>query len=187
MSTKIRYTIHDLARFPDDGSRYEIIDGDLHVSRQPHWRHQFAVDQFGDALRDWNRETRMGVAISAPGVIFAVDEAVAPDLVWISRERFPRVVGDDGKLHQAPDLVVELLSPGTENEARDRELKLEVYSRRGVREYWIVDWQAANVAVYRREQEALRLVATLTGEDRLTSPLLPDFARRVGDLCAAPI
>src|SRR5712692_9079795 len=118
MSTSLRYTIHDIALLPDNGNRYEIIDGDLHVSKQPHWRHQFTCDQFGDSLRSWNNETRLGIAISAPGVIFAVDEAVAPDLVWVSRERFFRVVGDDGTLHLAPDLVVEVLSPGPDNEER---------------------------------------------------------------------
>ncbi len=186
MSTELRFTIHDLELFPQDGRRYEIIDGELYVSSQPHWRHQRTSDQFAFALHAWDSDSSLGVVISAPGVIFASDEAVAPDLVWISREQFDRVVGEDGKFHAAPDLVIEILSPGSENAQRDREIKLKLYSRRGVREYWIVDWPSSTVLVYRREQAALHLIATLIGDDTLTSPLLPGFGHRVSDLCAAP-
>jgi len=73
-------------------------------------------------------------------------------------------------------LVVEVLSPGSVNERRDREVKLKLYSRRGVSEYWIVDWQQRKVEVYQRQQMALHLLATLYATDTLTSPLLPGFA-----------
>ena len=183
----MRFTVADLERMrvqPIDDTRYEIIDGELHVSTQPHWRHQRLADQIRLALHRWDPDERRGVVIWAPGVIFAEDEAVAPDLVWVARERFPQVIDDDGKLHAAPDLVVEVLSPGRENERRDRELKLDVYQRRGVREYWIVDWREPAVLVYRRRGAALELVGTLSADDTLTSPLLPGFAARAGELCA---
>src|SRR6185312_8825155 len=147
MSTGVRFTISDLDLLPADTNRYEIIDGDLHVSTQPHWRHQFTCAQIVGALGEWGRSTGQGVPLWAPGLIFATDQAVAPDVVWISRERFTRVVGEDGKLHAAPDLVVEVLSPGPENAERDRELKLRLYSRQGVREYWIVDWRESIIQV----------------------------------------
>jgi Uma2 family endonuclease len=187
VSTQLRFTIHDLELLPlDDGKRYEIIDGELYVSTAPHWRHQFACDSFIVAIRLWSLQSGLGTPISGPGVVFAEDDAVEPDFVWVSRERFRWVIGGDGKLHAAPDLVVEILSPGPTNEERDLELKLKLYSRRGVQEYWIVDWRDATVRVYRRAQAALQLVATLTAEDALTSPLLPGFSQRVGDLCAEP-
>lgn len=138
------------------------------------------------ALRSWDPQLAHGVPLSAPGVIFASDEAVAPDVVWVRGERFRRVVGADGKLHAAPDLVVEILSPGEVNTQRDRELKLKLYSRDGLREYWIVDWREPTVEVYRREEAALRLVTTLTADDTLTSPLLPGFTNPVAALCALP-
>lgn len=186
MASSIRFTVHDLELTPDDGNRYEIIDGDLHVSKQPHWHHQLVCSRISIALDRWAAADRIGVTIPAPGVIFAEDQAVAPDVVWISRERFGRVVGEDGKLHAAPDLVVEVLSPGRANEERDRELKLRLYSREGVREYWIIDWQALVVQVYRRENAALALAATLHAEDELTSPLLPGFGCGVRTLCETP-
>ena len=115
-------------------------------------------------------------------MIFADDADVAPDVVWISHTRRATALGPDGHLHAAPEVVVEVLSPGSLNERRDREAKLKLYSRRGVLEYWIVDWRMRQIEVYRREQLALHLVATLHPTDTLTSPLLPGFACEVATL-----
>jgi Uma2 family endonuclease len=174
--TALRWTSADLEVLPDDGKRYEIIDGELYMSRQPHWHHQRACGKIFAALEAWSVHTGAGEANLAPGVIFAEDDDVAPDVVWISQARRATALGADGHLHAAPELVVEILSPGTANERRDREAKLKLYSRRGVLEYWIVDWRARQVEMYRREALALRLVATLYSADTLTSPLLPGFA-----------
>ncbi|MBI3977443.1 MAG: Uma2 family endonuclease [Chloroflexi bacterium] len=186
MSISHRFTVTDLDLLPEDGNRYEIIDGDLYVTTQPHWYHQLTSGRIVAALMAWSDQTGAGVVAPAPGVIFAPDQAVAPDLVWTSQERVERILGADGKLHAAPDLIVEVLSPGRPNEDRDRVLKLRLYSRYGVREYWIVDWRDRTIQLYRREQAALQLVGTLTADDTVTSPLLPGFAARVRDLCAAP-
>lgn len=187
MSTSVRFTVADLALFPhDEGNRYEIIDGDLHVSTQSHWRHQVVCNRVALCLGEWDPEGQAGISIPAPGVIFASDQAVAPDLVWISRERFGRVLQPDGKLHAAPDLIVEVLSPGRENEDRDRSLKRKLYSRQGVREYWIVDWREETIQVYRRQQAVLDLVATLISEDALVSPLLPGFTCPVREIFQIP-
>jgi Uma2 family endonuclease len=88
-------------------------------------------------------------------------------------------LGDDGKLHSAPDLVVEVLSPGSTNQRRDREAKLKLYSRRGVLEYWIVDWLGQSIEVYRRQNTDLDLFATLIIGDLIESPLLPGFSKQV--------
>lgn len=95
------------------------------------------------------------------------------------------MLGEDGKLHAPPDLAIEVLLPGTPNQRRDQEVKLCLYSTRGVSEDWIADWQARIVEVYRREDAALRLTATLYAEDELTSPLLPGFRVRVSQLFPA--
>jgi Uma2 family endonuclease len=63
-----------------------------------------------------------------------------------------------------------------EQQRRDREAKLKLYTSRGVQEYWIVDWQLQQVEVYRRQQAVLKLVETRLATDELSSPLLPDFA-----------
>lgn len=185
MTTSLRWTTADLEVLPfDDGKRYEIIDGELHVTTQPSVQHQLTCGRTILALGEWSAESGAGMAIPAPGLVFAPDEAVAPDVVWISKERLATALYPDGKLHVAPELVAEVLSPGAANEQRDREAKLGVYSRRGVHEYWILDWQRRQVDVYRRREAALHLVATLYAEDVLESPLLPGFACPVGQLFA---
>jgi Uma2 family endonuclease len=183
MSTGIRFTTADLEALPDrlDDTRYELIDGELLVARQPHWEHQSVSLVLGSALQVWSRQTRLGQPNIAPGVIFSPEDDVAPDIVWISRQRRAAALRD-GKLYAAPELIVEILSPGPTNERRDRELKLKLYAREGVDEYWLIDWRAHTVAVYRRAGQALALVATLTDADTLTSPLLPGFACPVAGL-----
>lgn len=185
MATNVRrFTSADLALMPDDGKRYEIIDGELYVSRQPSTEHQLVCGTAGWALEAWSRETGLGRSIGAPGLIFADDDDVAPDLIWISHERLALARGMDGHLHSAPELVVEVLSPGAANARRDREIKLTLYSRRGVQEYWIIDWSSRRAEVYRRENLSLGLTATLDGGDALTSPLLPGFSLALGVLFA---
>src|SRR5436853_1537629 len=182
MRTAPRWTSADLEVLPDDGKRYEIIDGELYMSRQPHWHHQRACGKIFAALETWSVQTGVGEANLAPGVIFADDDDVAPDVVWLSHTRRAAALGPDGHLHTAPELVIEVLSPGSTNERRDREAKLKLYSRRGVLEYWIVDWQKRCLETYRRERAILTLTATLYEADLLESPLLPGFYCQVSQL-----
>jgi len=175
MTSTLRWTSADLDALPDNGKRYEIIDGELFVSKQPHFYHQHVCGQIFWLLVNWSNETKLGQAVIAPGLIFAQDNDVVPDVVWISNERLTTALGDDGKFHSAPDLVIEVLSPGPANERHDRQAKLKLYSRRAVLEYWIVDWQAHAIEIYRRQNKQLELFATLTTGDHLESFLLPGF------------
>jgi Uma2 family endonuclease len=179
-----RWTSADLELLPDDGKRYEIVDGELLVSRQPGLYHQMLCLRLGGALDAWDVRTGAGVAAVAPGIIFEEDVDVAPDLIWISQERLGGALDTAGHLHTAPNLVIEIVSPGAANVRRDREIKLRLYSRRDVREYWIVDAQQRQVAVYRRERRALVLAAILSESDVLSSPLLPDFSMSIAQLFA---
>jgi Uma2 family endonuclease len=183
MSTAVRFTSADLEGFPDDGKRREIVDGELIVSSQPHYYHQLLGDDLVFALNTWGRPRGAGRATSAPGLILSPEEDVAPDVVWISSARLPHILSG-GKLYAAPELVIEILSPGRRNITRDREAKRKIYSRHGVREYWIVDWVARSIEVYRRTGEQLTLVATLFASDTLRSPLLPEFALSLEELFA---
>jgi Uma2 family endonuclease len=183
MSTTVRYTSKDLAQFPDDdGKRYEIIDGDLHVSTQPHYYHQKVAFNLGRALAALSEESGGGEVNLAPGLIFAEDDDVAPDLVWISEERLRSSLAPDGKLHSAPELVVEVLSPGRANERRDRVAKLNLYSRRGVQEYWIVDWVSRTIDAYRRGEHGLEATMTWHETDSIETPLLDGFKYALADL-----
>lgn len=177
----MRWTTQDLELLPDDGRRYEIIQGELLVSVAPHWGHQEACGNIYAALKSWSRTTGLGKAAINPGIIFTDADNVIPDVVWASNERLAVLLDEAGHLTAAPELVVEVLSPGAENNRRDRDLKLRLYSTRGVQEYWIVDWQLQQVEVYRRQDSQLSLAATLLVTDTMTSPLLPDFSCAVGE------
>lgn len=172
---RVRWTTSDLELLPESSNRYEIIDGELLVTRAPHWKHQKAASRAGSALDAWSLSTGSGETVQAPGVIFSDADNVIPDVVWVSKERLADGLDAAGHLTIAPDLVVEVLSPGTENARRDREAKLKLYAERGVQEYWILDWQLQQVEVYRRQQALLKLVYTLFANDTLTSPLLSEF------------
>ena len=182
MTNALRWTSADLELLPDDGKRYEIVEGELFVSKQPHWHHQVICGRLFSLLDTWSRQTRSGGASIAPGVIFDEDEDVAPDVVWVSTERLATGLAEDGKLHTAPDLAIEVLSPGLINERRDRDAKLKLYARRGVLEYWIVDWRRKQVEIYRREQMTLQLIGTVREHETLESPLLPGFTCLLAEL-----
>ncbi len=184
MTSTLRWTSADLEALPDDGKRYEIIDGELFVSKQPHFYHQHACGRVFSLLENWSTQSKLGQAIFAPGLIFADDDDVVPDVAWLSNKRLTAALGEDGKLHSAPDLVIEVLSPGLANQRRDREAKLKLYSRRGVLEYWIVDWWTRAIEIYRRRDAHLDLFAILVEGDLLESPLLPGFSAQVDDLFA---
>lgn len=180
--TKPRWTTADLDLFPDNGDRYEIIDGDLYVTRAPHWQHQKILTRLCKALPNKGAHGSTGEVLQAPGLIFANDDNVIPDLVWISDEKLTSGVDDAGHFTCAPELIVEVLSQTPRDMARDRQVKLKLYSRVGVQEYWIVDWQQQMVEIYRRSQARLALVATLFPTDHLTSPLFPDFSLTVATI-----
>ena len=133
----------------------------------------------------WNEQSQAGLVNLTPGIIFADDTNVVPDMIWISQERLKTALHKDGKLHNAPELVVEVLSPGPENERRDREVKVKLYSRRNVKEYWVVNWQERTLEVYRREDAVLTLEKTLEETDVLQSPLLPGFTCKVSQIFAS--
>jgi Uma2 family endonuclease len=181
-SDQIRWTSADLDLLPDNGNRYEIIEGELFVTRAPHWGHQRTCGNFYEKLNIWSRETGLGKPVINPGMIFSDADNVIPDVVWISNDRLNNFLDDAGHLTGAPEIVIEVLSPGAENESRDRSAKRKLYSTRGVQEYWIANWQLQQIEIYRRENAILTLNMTLLADNILTSPLLPSFSCRVQQL-----
>ncbi|NEO87116.1 MAG: Uma2 family endonuclease [Spirulina sp. SIO3F2] len=173
----LRWTTRDLTAMPDDGGwkRYEIIDGELYVTCAPHIRHQDAGGNLQFELEFWSRQTKLGKPVSTPGVVLSPYDAVIPDLVWASNARLENGIDEAGHFIVAPELVVEVLSAGQQNVQRDTEVKLKLYSRYGVQDYWIVNWRLQTVEIYWRVAAQLERVATLGMGDVLTSPLLPGF------------
>ncbi|MBD2079014.1 Uma2 family endonuclease [Leptolyngbya sp. FACHB-17] len=174
-ANRVYWTTEDLKLLPESSNRYEIVDGHLLMTRAPHWKHQKVIGQAYQVLNVWSGISQVGQAVPTPGVIFDDADNVIPDVIWISNERLAVGVDEEGHFTIAPELIVEVLSPGTQNERRDRETKLKLYAERGVQEYWILDWRIQQLEVYRRQGALLQLVSTLFSQDRLTSALLPEF------------
>jgi Uma2 family endonuclease len=173
---KLLWTSADLELMPDNDSRYEIINGELYVTRAPHNKHQDTCGNFHYELKAWSKVSKLGYAVIGAGLIFGDSDDVIPDVIWMSKEKYADLIDNTGHFRGAPELVIEVLSAGTDNEKRDRQVKLKLYSNHGVLEYWIADWRAKQIQVYRRENGVLKLTMTLFESDTLTSPLLPEFA-----------
>lgn len=183
-ANKVCWTVDDLDSLPETSDRFEIIDGDLHVTRALHWRHQDVAGAIYAELRVWSQQSQLGKPIFTPGVVFSPSDAVIPDVVWASNERIETLMDESGHFTGAPELMVEVLSKTQKDKDRDRKYKLKLYSVEGVQEYWICDREQQLIEVFRREDGVLIKVLTLYAKDTLTSPLLPDFSCAVAALFA---
>ncbi|MEH2467341.1 Uma2 family endonuclease [Nostoc sp.] len=177
LNTGVRWTIHDVELFAEnEGTRYEIVDGELFVTRAPHFKHQQTCGRIFQQLNIWSESTGLGEAVINPGVLFSESDNVIPDVVWATKETLALTLDEAGHLTSAPDLVVEVLSLSNSEQKRDKEAKLKLYSSRGVKEYWIADWRSRQLEVYRREDNQLKLVETLFSSNIIISFFLPGFS-----------
>ncbi|MFO0972180.1 MAG: Uma2 family endonuclease [Phycisphaerae bacterium] len=133
---RVRLTYDDFRALPDDGRRYEIIDGDLSMSPSPVTRHQVIVGNLFAILREHVRRHALGRVFIAPfDVVLGNMDVVEPDVIFVSTQRAAIVT--DRNIQGVPDLLVEVLSPATAE--RDRRTKRNLYARAGVPWYWLVD------------------------------------------------
>lgn len=183
MNTQIQpvLTIADLDCTPDDGNKYELIEGEIYMSRAPSLTHQITLQNFLMVLGSFLTSNPIGIVVPGPGVIFDDFNGVIPDIVFFTNERRAEIASGD-RLNGAPDLCVELISPGAENERRDRVLKRRLYGRFGVKEYWLVDLVNRSVEVCQLGEEGLEIAAIFAGEDEMTSSVLPGFRVKLADL-----
>ena len=167
-------TVADLDLMPDDGNRYEMIEGEIIVSRAPGLTHQGISGNLLVSLRFYLNQNPIGKVWATPGVIFDDFNGVIPDLVFVRNERLAEVIADE-RIKGAPDLAIEIVSPGAENRRRDRIVKKRLYGKFGVKEYWIADPESRTVEIYVLEADDMRLRATMTGQDEITSSVLPGY------------
>lgn len=153
-------TIADLDATPDDGNRYELIEGELFVSRAPSITHQRIIQNLQVVIVPYLARNPIGILVPGAGIIFNDINGVIPDLVFVREERRLQIASGE-KFTGAPDLVIEVMSPGKENRQRDLVIKRQLYGRLGVAEYWIVDPENRAVEVYRLRQQSLEKIATL--------------------------
>jgi Uma2 family endonuclease len=175
-------TVADLDAFPeDDGNRYELIEGELYVSRAPGIPHQRVLLNLEIGLSEYLKRNPVGILVPGAGAIFSDYDAVIPDLAFVRHERWNEVVTDD-KFTGALDIVIEILSPGTQNRKRDLSAKRKLYANYAIAEYWIVDSENQSVLIFRLRDQSFEEVATLTGDEELSSPKLPGFQLKVREI-----
>lgn len=172
------FTYDDLAQLPDDGKRYELADGDLIVRPAPTYDRQRIVWQFSRLLMR-AEDAGYGQGVVAPvDVVFGLYRVVQPDLLFIQRQRLDIV--NRGKIEGAPDLIIEILSPGT----RDHDLgwKKTLYAREGMRFYWIADPIAKTVSPLTLGAAGYDETAPLQAGDTLACALFPEITVEVARL-----
>jgi Uma2 family endonuclease len=176
-------TVADLDACPDDNNRYELIEGELFVSRAPGIPHQRVLNNLQMALGIYLKDNPIGIMVPGAGAVFSDYDAVIPDLAFVSNERWSRIISND-RFNAAPDLVIEVMSPGKENRDRDLLVKRQLYAKYGVQEYWIIDTENRVVEIYALQQARLERVATLRDGEVVTSPLLAGFQMSVNSVFA---
>jgi Uma2 family endonuclease len=174
-------TVDDLEYMPEDGNQYEVIEGELFVSKSPSIDHQDVCAELTGKLRTYLSGNRIGHAWPGIGVVFSQISGVIPDIVYVSNDRLAEIASGD-RVEGAPDLVIEIISPGIPNAQRDRVVKKQLYEKYGVKEYWLVDLISRTVEVYVLRDSVLQLAAAYSGQDLLVSSLLPGFSCKVEEV-----
>ena len=174
-------TYDDYCLIPDDGNRYEVIDGVLHMSPSPIVRHQRISRTLTVVLSTWVEKTRSGEVLYAPiDVVLSEHNVVQPDILFVSKERASII--QEKNLQGVPDLLIEILSEG--NRRHDEVKKRVLYESFGVLEYWIVDPVLETIKVYRPDNNRFTRAVewSLEAGDVITSPVLPGFECRLADV-----
>jgi Uma2 family endonuclease len=170
----------DYLELPDnEGTRYEILDGDLAVTPAPTTIHQRVLFNLARLLDRHVRERSLGEILLAPtDVILANTTVVVPDLLYVRAERTSIITRR--AIEGPPDLIVEVLS--TKTSKRDRETKLKLYARYGVPHYWIVHPDARWVEIYEGQRGSYRLTTRENAEGVVRPPLFPELEIHLGEI-----
>lgn len=173
LKTRIKFTYDDYKSLPgSETKRYELLGGELYMVPSPSFKHQLVSGNLELLLRNFVAENELGIILDAPfDVVFGEGEereVVQPDIFFISKER-TGIISEE-EICGAPDLIVEIISPGTEE--RDRGYKKTLYARHGVKEYWIVDPEAKTVELFTLGEKGFELVRAYKGTEVLKPPLL---------------
>jgi Uma2 family endonuclease len=163
------FTYEEYKRLSDD-QRYEVLEGELVELPTPPCLHQLILGNLLLPLAVFTRERDLGALLIPTDVILSERTVLQPDLFFVARDR-ESIMDLDGGVHGPPDLVIEVLSSATAE--RDLGIKREIYSKYGVREYWIVDPEAKSIEVLTPQGARLETWKQFQTDSLLTSPLLP--------------
>lgn len=176
---QVKYSYHDLQTIPEDRNRYELFEGALSVTPAPSRDHQNASRNLTLLLGNYLKKFPIGKLYYAPFDIYFDDETVVePDIVVVLNARL--VLIDEKKMNGAPDLVIEILSPSTEE--RDRGFKFKRYAREKVSEYWIVDLVNQRIEVHGLTERGFMLFGEFSTGQTLHSKLFPELQFSIGEV-----
>lgn len=174
------------SQLPDDGNRYEVIDGVLYRTTAPSYFHQWIIRQICLQLIEQLDRPGIGLTTWSPiGLLMPGCDPVQPDIVVVRSEE--RGIIYDRRINGVPALIVEVLSPS--NAEKDTEIKRAAYARAGLPEYWIVRPVERDVIVLSRPDAAGGLYlqsASIAPDGELASPSLPFRAVIAGFFAGSP-
>jgi len=163
-------TVNEFRELPMGPPYYQLIEGDLYMSPTPNFFHQSIVLNIAVFLQNFLEKNPIGKVVVSPSDVELSDLNVyMPDVYYVSnaRKHIFTTQGASG----APDLVVEVLSPGTAK--YDKGAKRQVYARTGVKELWLVDPAEKQVSVYRLQESSDEPRGVFGLRQKFTSPLFP--------------
>lgn len=166
--TRIQMTAAEFRQLPESMEHIELIDGEIVVSPTPRHRHQNIIGNLHLMLAGLIPSGK--IVLSPMDVYLSDTDVVQPDVFWVSGPGSKCQLGADDYWHGAPDLVIEVLSPGTA--LRDKTVKFDLYEKHGVREYWLVDPDALYIEVWRLHENKYMRVGVFGPEDRFESAVL---------------
>jgi Uma2 family endonuclease len=174
-----KLTFEEFRRLPDDGKRYELISGEVHLTPSPTTKHQLVLARLYASLLAFLAKNPLGHILFAPlDVRLSLDTALQPDLLFITNSH-ASIIQED-YIRGAPDLVVEILSRSTA--AHDRATKLHLYAEAGVAEVLLVDPLVKTVEVFRLQGAKYMVEAVLAEKHVLTSLSFPGWELALQDL-----
>ena len=174
----MKLTYSDYVKTPE-GERWELINGDSIRLLSPNEAHQSAQINLGSRMFLHTQGMGLGKVYFAPlDVVLSDTDTVRPDLFFVAKERLHIITADN--VQGAPDLVVEIRFPSTARQ--DWNVKRELYTRHGVKEYWLVDPEATTVATLLLEGVDLKVAGVYSGGDKLTSRVMGGFSIALSDV-----
>jgi len=176
--TRVRFTYEDYLQLPED-KRYDLMEGEFYMVPSPNVYHQTILKKLFRILDDYVVSQRLGELHLAPlDVVLSNEDVVQPDILFISREHFHIIT--ERNIQGAPDLVIEILSSTTAE--RDKGLKRKLYSKYGVKEYWIVDPEERSIEVMKLGEAGFETAGVYGKGEILVSPLLKGFRLNSGEI-----
>ena len=174
------WTYDDYLTLPDDLNTYEIIEGELYMTPAPTTKHQKITRNLFRILDQYVSQQHSGEVLFSPiDVVLAPLNVVQPDIVYISKENLSIIT--EKNIQGAPDLVIEILSPGTIQ--KDRITKMKVYAKHGIKHLWLIDPDNQTLEAFELDRrKTYRVINALAGKEDFTPPLFKGLTIRLKEV-----